>query len=342
MVNLDISWLFTLILSHINLYNMGKKPDYKVNMLSIVVCVYNEQPNIKPLADLIFESLNGYSFEVVFVDDGSIDSTVKEILTLEHKEINLLELRKNYGQSSALAAGIQHAKGEYIVTMDGDLQNDPSDIPAMLQKLLDEDLDMVAGIRANRQDGALLRKIPSKIANWIIRSSTNVQLKDYGCTLKIFKREVARDIGLYGELHRFIPVLTALEGGRMGQMVVKHHARRFGQSKYGIGRTAKVISDLMLMVFFKKYMQRPMHLFGGIGLLAILLGGAINFYLLVLKIMGQDIWGKPLLILGVIILLAGFQLITIGIITELLIRVYYESQQKTPYKIRRITRGGKE
>ena len=320
---------------------MAKKPGYIVNMITVVVCVYNEQPNIKPLADLIFKSLNGYSFEVVFVDDGSTDSTVKEILSLGHKEINLLELRKNYGQSSALAAGIQHAKGEYIVTMDGDLQNDPSDIPAMLKKLLDEELDMVAGIRSNRMDGALLRKIPSKIANWIIRSSTNVKLKDYGCTLKIFKCEVARDIGLYGELHRFIPVLTALEGGRMGQMVVKHHARRYGHSKYGIGRTSKVLSDLMLMIFFKKYLQRPMHLFGGTGILALLLGGAINIYLLVLKIMGQDIWGKPLLILGVIILLAGFQLITIGIIAELLIRVYYESQKKTPYKIRRISRGGK-
>ena len=320
---------------------MAKKPGYIANMITVVVCVYNEQPNIKPLADLIFKSLNGYSFEVVFVDDGSTDSTVKEILSLGHKEINLLELRKNYGQSSALAAGIQHAKGEYIVTMDGDLQNDPSDIPAMLKKLLDEDLDMVAGIRSNRMDGALMRKIPSKIANWIIRSSTNVKLKDYGCTLKIFKCEVARDIGLYGELHRFIPVLTALEGGRMGQMVVKHHARRYGHSKYGIGRTSKVLSDLMLMIFFKKYLQRPMHLFGGTGILALLLGGAINIYLLVLKIMGQDIWGKPLLILGVIILLAGFQLITIGIIAELLIRVYYESQKKTPYKIRRISRGGK-
>ncbi|MGF1585637.1 MAG: glycosyltransferase family 2 protein [Bacteroidales bacterium] len=320
---------------------MAKKPGYKVNMITVVVCVYNEQPNIKPLADLIFESLSGYSFEIVFVDDGSTDSTVKEILSLEHKEIKLLELRKNYGQSSALAAGIQHAKGEYIVTMDGDLQNDPSDIPAMLKKLLDEDLDMVAGIRSNRMDGALMRKIPSKIANWIIRSSTNVKLKDYGCTLKIFKCEVARDIGLYGELHRFVPVLTALEGGRMGQMVVKHHARRYGHSKYGIGRTSKVLSDLMLMIFFKKYLQRPMHLFGGTGILALLLGGAINIYLFVLKLMGQDIWGKPLLILGVIILLAGFQLITIGIIAELLIRVYYESQKKTPYKIRKISRGGK-
>jgi glycosyltransferase involved in cell wall biosynthesis len=338
----DNSYLFTLILRPVNPNKMEKIIDYTAKMISVVVCVYNEQPNIRPLTDLINTSLNGYSFEVVFVDDGSTDNTVHEILSLNQNEINLVELRKNYGQSSALAAGIQQAKGEYIVTMDGDLQNDPSDIPGMLKKLIDLDLDMVAGIRANRKDGALLRKIPSNIANWIIRSSTHVNFKDYGCTLKIFKCEVARDIGLYGELHRFIPVLTAMEGGRMAQMEVKHHARRYGQSKYGIGRTLKVVSDLMLMVFFKKYLQRPMHLFGGLGILALILGGAINIYLLILKILGQDIWGKPLLILGVIVLIAGFQLITIGIIAELLIRVYYESQQKTPYKIRRIIRGGKQ
>lgn len=320
---------------------MDNKAEYTDNMISVVVCVFNEQPNIKPLSELLYNSLSGLLFEVVFVDDGSTDGTVQEILSLKQKEFSLIELRKNYGQSSALAAGIQHAKGQYIVTMDGDLQNDPADIPALLRKLLDEDLDMVAGIRANRKDGTILRKIPSKIANWVIRYSTNVKLKDYGCTLKIFKREVARDLGLYGELHRFIPVLTALEGGRMGQMDVKHHARRFGQSKYGIGRTFKVVSDLLLMVFFKKYLQKPMHFFGGIGILALLIGGVINFYLLILKIMGQNIWGKPLLILGVIILITGFQLITIGIIAELLMRVYYESQQKTPYKIRRITYGGK-
>ncbi|MFW5757611.1 MAG: glycosyltransferase family 2 protein [Bacteroidota bacterium] len=305
--------------------------------LSLVICVYNEKPNIKPLIDQIYQALKGRNFEIIYVDDGSDDGTAEEIRSQKKSEIILIELRKNYGQSSALAAGIDHASGEYIITLDGDLQNDPSDIPLMLEKLQHENLDMVAGIRKNRQDGKFLRKIPSAIANYIIRSTTNVKLKDYGCTLKVFKNELAKDMGLYGELHRFIPVLISLEGGKMGQMDVKHHPRKFGKSKYGIGRTFRVVSDLILMLFLKRYLQKPMHLFGGWGLFFLIAGAMINFYLLWLKILGQDIWGKPLLILGVIILFAGFQLITIGIIAELLIRIYYESQQKKPYRIRQIS-----
>ncbi len=309
--------------------------------ISLVICVYNEQPNISPLVDQIYDSLQGYDFEIIYVDDGSSDGTTGEIKALNRKEITLIELKKNYGQSYALSAGIEYAGGDFIVTLDGDLQNDPSDIPMMLRKLVNEDLDMVAGIRKNRKDGTFLRNIPSRIANSIIRSATNVKLKDYGCTLKVFKKDAAKDINLYGELHRFIPVLTSLEGGRMGQVEVKHNPRRYGKSKYGLGRTSKVVSDLLLMLFLIKYMQKPMHLFGGTGLLALFIGISINIYLLALKLTGQDIWGKPLLILGVIILLAGFQLITIGIIAELLMRIYYESQQKKPYNIRRVTRGTK-
>lgn len=304
--------------------------------LSVIICVYNEEENIQPLNRRINEALTGINYEIVYVDDGSTDNTLKEIKALNDEKVVLVELRKNFGQSSALYAGIEQACGEYMVTMDGDLQNDPSDIPMMLNLAETEDWDLVAGFRKNRQDGVFLRKLPSKIANSIIRSSTGVYIRDYGCTLKVFKSDLAKNIGLYGELHRFIPVLASLEGARITQVDVKHHAREFGKSKYGINRTFKVVSDLLLMLFFKKYMQKPMHLFGGAGLVFFLIGLIINAYLFVLKVMGHDIWGKPLLLLGILALLAGIQLITVGIIADLLMRTYYESQNKRPYKVRKI------
>ena len=310
--------------------------------LSIVVGVYNEEENVKPLVKAISEAMEGYNYELIYVDDGSTDNTSKEILSINDERITLIQLKKNFGQSSAMAAGIDHATGDYIVTIDGDLQNDPSDIPAMLKMLKDDDLDLVAGIRKKRQDGMFLRKIPSKIANFIIRLTTEVKMKDYGCTLKVYTKDTAKSLGLYGELHRFIPVLAHLDGARLGQMDVKHHSRQYGKSKYGLGRTFKVVSDLIFMIFLKKYLQRPMHLFGNFGVLVLLAGIVINIYLGVLKIMGQDIWGKPLLILGVILLIAGIQLITIGIIAEMLMRTYYESQKKKPYKIRKISGAAKK
>ncbi|MBK6963578.1 MAG: glycosyltransferase family 2 protein [Bacteroidales bacterium] len=304
--------------------------------LSIIICVYNEEPNIKPLNKWINESIEDIDYEIIYVDDGSTDRTRQEIIALNDPRVVLVEFRKNYGQSSALYAGIEQARGEYLVTMDGDLQNDPSDIPMMLKLAEDEGWDLVAGIRKNRQDGVFLRKLPSKIANSIIRNSTGVHIKDYGCTLKVFKSDLAKNIGLYGELHRFIPVLASLEGATITQVDVKHHAREFGKSKYGINRTFKVVSDLLLMLFFKKYMSKPMHLFGGIGVVFFLIGTLINTYFLIQKIMGHDIWGKPMLLLGILLLIAGIQLITVGIMAELLMRTYYESQQKRPYKVRKV------
>lgn len=305
--------------------------------LSVVVCVYNEEENIQPLVQQIRDALKELEYEIIYVDDGSSDNTVTKLKTLVNKDLRVIELQKNYGQSSALAAGIDAAEGEYIVTLDGDLQNDPSDIPMMLEMAESGDWDLVAGIRKNRKDGVFLRKIPSKLANFIIRSSTGVKMKDYGCTLKVFKCDIAKNLGLYGELHRFIPVLAALDGARITQVDVKHHSRQHGKSKYGIGRTFRVISDLLLVLFFKKYMQKPMHLFGNLGLIMLLVGIVINIYLLILKVLGHDIWGRPLLILGVILLIAGIQFITVGIAAELQMRTYYESQQKKPYRIRRVT-----
>lgn len=304
--------------------------------LSVVVCVYNEEENIKPQIQRIAEAMEGYEYEMVFVDDGSKDNTLKELYSVEHPRLRVVELKKNYGQSLALMAGIDYAQGEYIATMDGDLQNDPSDLPRMLKIAEEEGFDMVAGNRANRKDGMVLRKIPSRIANYIIRSTTDVHLKDYGCALKVLKADLAKDLGLYGELHRFVPVLAHLEGARLTQVDVKHHARQFGKSKYGLSRTFKVISDLLLMLFFKKYMQKPMHLFGNAGVILFASGLLINLYLLVLKLMGEDIWGRPLIILGMMLLFGGIQFITIGIVVEIQMRTYFESQQKKPYKVRRV------
>jgi glycosyltransferase involved in cell wall biosynthesis len=304
--------------------------------ISVVIAVFNEEANVRPLYDQLTVALDGWEFEVIFVDDGSCDGTLAALRCLPTQRLSIIELRKNYGQSLALMAGIDHAEGDYIVTLDGDLQNDPADIPAMLKLAKEGDWDLVAGIRAKRQDDFFLRKIPSHIANWIIRRSSGVRMRDYGCSLKVFRSEIAKDMGLYGELHRFIPVLAHLEGAKITQVEVRHHPRRFGKSKYGLGRTFKVISDLLLMLFFKRYLQRPMHLFGNVGLALFLFGAAINLYLGVKKLMGHDIWGKPLLILGLMLVIAGIQLITIGIVVEIQMRTYFESQQKKPYKVRKV------
>ena len=310
--------------------------------LSVVICVYNEEDNINPMVEQVQKSLAEIDYELIYVDDGSSDATVERILAHSSDRVKLVELKKNYGQSTALAAGIDAATGKYIVTLDGDLQNDPSDIPMMLDLLHEKRVDVVAGIRAKRQDNAVVRLLPSKIANWIIRASTGVHIKDYGCTLKVFTSDIAKNMGLYGELHRFIPVLAVLEGAKIHQVDVKHHARMFGTSKYGLNRTIKVMSDLILMIFLKKYLAKPMHLFGAVGIITFLVGVLINGYLFVLKLMGEDIWGKPLMVLAMMLVLGGIQLVTIGIVVELLMRIYYEGQNKRPYRIRGFFVGGKE
>jgi glycosyltransferase involved in cell wall biosynthesis len=304
--------------------------------LSVVIPVMNEAENIRPLFDALASALGGIDHEIILVDDGSTDSTVDEITRLAPTNARLVVLNKNYGQTTAMAAGIDQAHGELIATLDGDLQNDPADIPMMIRHLEEKNLDVVAGRRAGRKDGMFLRKIPSKIANALIRNLTNVHIRDYGCTLKVFRGEVARNLGLYGELHRFIPVLVQLYGARMEEVDVRHHARKFGKSKYGIGRTMKVMSDLLFMVFFQKWGQKPMHLFGTLGFLTLFAGLGINLYLLAVKLLGQEIGGRPLLTLGVIMTFIGIQLITTGFIAEFIMRTYYESQNKKPYIIRQI------
>ncbi len=302
--------------------------------LSVVIPIMDEEENIQPLIKEVDNALKDIEYELILIDDGSSDNTITNIKTYALENTKLLIFNRNYGQTTAMAAGIEEACGELIVTLDGDLQNDPSDIPAMIKKLEKEDCDVVAGIRAKRQDGLILRKIPSKIANWLIRKSTGVYISDYGCTLKLFKKDVAKNLGLYGELHRFIPVLAKLYGAKMVEMDVKHHARVHGVSKYGIGRTFKVFSDLLLMLFFQKYNTKPMHLFGTMGGFSFGIGMIINFYLLVLKLFGEDIGTRPLFTIGVTLSLIGIQLITTGFIAEIVMRTYYESQNKKPYIIK--------
>ncbi len=310
--------------------------------LSLVIALKNEEDNIVPLISDIHKALVDYSHEIILVDDGSTDQTRQRILALNDETVHLIVFQKNYGQTHALSAGIEAAKGDYIVTLDGDRQNDPSDIPAMLDLLEREDWDLVAGKRSNRQDGMIFRKIPSKIANAIIRQLTGVHLSDYGCTLKVFKKEIAKNLNMYGELHRFIPVLAHLQGARITEVPVKHHPRTAGVSKYGIGRTFRVISDLMLVLFFQKYLQKPMHLFGTVGFISLAAGVLINIYLLIEKILGHDIWGRPILLLGILLALGGIQLITFGFIAEMQMRTYYESQQKKPYCIKENYIGNKK
>lgn len=303
--------------------------------LSVVIPVMNEEQNIAPLVARIAEALAGIEHEVIFVDDGSRDDTVVAIERAAYSGTHLLVLNRNYGQTTAMAAGIDAAQGELIAMLDGDLQNDPGDIPAMIERLQHGNWDVVAGIRTHRQDGLLLRRIPSKLANLLIRRLTGVNIQDYGCTLKLFRRDVAKNLSLYGELHRYIPVLASLNGARMTQMEVRHHPRRAGTSKYGIGRTSKVASDLMLMIFLRKYGQRPMHFFGGLGLSLFVSGMLVNGYLTLQKLFGASIGGRPLLYLGLLLTIIGLQLITTGFVADLVMRTYYESQQKRPYLLKR-------
>ncbi|MFC5047954.1 glycosyltransferase family 2 protein [Aquimarina hainanensis] len=307
---------------------------YLSPFLSLIIPVYNEEGNVHLLTEAITTSLQGYRYEIIFIDDGSTDNTKKEIILLNNPDIVLIELKRNYGQSSALAAGIAQAKGSYIITLDGDLQNDPSDIKMMLNIAIHEQWDLVTGIRQKRKD-TFIRTLPSKIANYIIRKSTNLHITDAGCALKVMTAETAKSIPLYGELHRFIALNAHMDGARITEVPVKHHARKYGASKYGLGRTFKVINDLLLIIFQKKYLQKPLYLFGNIGMILFCSGLFINVYLLLIKLLGSDIGNRPLLLLGTLLILVGIQFFTIGIVTDLLMRTYYESQEKTPYKIRK-------
>lgn len=308
--------------------------------ISVVVPIYNEVESIPRLIDAISSTLipTHISYEIICVDDGSKDgsSQLLQEMAEQRTDLRAVLLRRNYGQTPAMAAGFEYARGDIIITMDGDLQNDPADIPKVLEKL-ESGYDLVSGWRKDRQDDALTRLLPSKIANWIIGRVTGVKLHDYGCSLKAYRSEIVADMKLYGELHRFLPALAFIEGARITEMPVLHHARQYGTSKYGLSRTFRVVMDLMTVFFLKKFVTRPMHVFGLFGLFSMFIGTALGLYLTVLKLgFGEHIGNRPLLTLAVLLLVTGVQLFCFGILTELMMRTYHESQNRPIYRVRQV------
>ena len=306
--------------------------------VSVVVPIYNERDNIQPMYDSLMDVLpeTYKSYEIIFVNDGSQDgsSEVLNQVASRCQNVKVIHLRRNFGQTAAMSAGLEYASGEVIVTLDGDLQNDPSDIPMMLQKI-DEGYDLVHGWRKHRQDAFVNRKLPSKIANWIIAKVTGFPVHDLGCTLKAMRREIAQDLRLYGEMHRFIPILAHWQGARCAEMETKHHPRRFGQTKYGIWRTVRVILDLITVKFMIQYSTSPMKLFGGLGMISTLCSFATCAATVAMKWFGGiDMTGNPLLLLSGLLGIAGLQFFVLGLLGEVAARTYFESQGMRPYRIR--------
>lgn len=308
--------------------------------VSVVIPIKDEVESLPLLLKAISSTLTDskLNYEIICVDDGSRDGSaefLKEQAQIR-TDLKAVILRRNYGQTAAMSAGFNYATAKVIVTLDADLQNDPADIPMLITKL-DEGYDLVSGWRQNRQDGALNRLLPSKIANWLIRGATSVYIHDYGCSLKAYRAELVADMNLYGELHRFLPALAYIEGARITEVPVRHHARRFGQSKYGISRTFRVLMDLLTILFMKKFLTRPMHVFGLLGLISMVSGGGIGIYLTLVKLVFHvDIGNRPLLILAVLLLLTGVQLFSFGLLAELLMRTYHESQGRPIYRVREV------
>ncbi len=313
-------------------------------MVSVVIPIYNERENIEPLYQelkAVMEEL-GRDYEIIFINDGSTDGSTELLDEIAEKDgtVTVVHLRRNFGQTAAMSAGFHQARGDIIITMDGDLQNDPKDIPRILEKL-EEGYDIVSGWRKDRKDPYWSRVFPSRVANLLISWATGVRLHDYGCSLKAYRREILEDLHLYGEQHRFIPALASELGCSIAEIPVNHRPRTRGQSKYGLSRIFKVILDLMVIKFLLFYKAKPMRIFGGIGSL-LLATGIIPFsYLVLYKILtGNPIGHRPLLIISTLFILAGIQLISLGILGELIIRTYFETQKKTPYYVRKIVKQG--
>jgi glycosyltransferase involved in cell wall biosynthesis len=308
--------------------------------LSIVIPVHNESPNLKPLYDELTQTLVQYgrSYEILIVDDGSTDDTFTQLAALQARDphLRVIRFRRNFGQTAAFAAGFAHARGRLVVTSDGDLQNDPRDIPAMVA-LIEQGNDIVCGWRKDRKDTFVTRRVPSMLANKLISWATGVALHDYGCSLKVFRAEVVKPLRLYGEMHRFLPAIASQFGVTIAEVIVNHRPRRAGVTKYGLSRTIRVILDLATVKFLLSYSTRPLQIFGLIGLLAGGLGVAITGYLGYVRLFQhQGIADRPLLLLGVMLVFIGVQLVTFGLLAEVMARTYYESQDKPTYAIREI------
>jgi len=305
-------------------------------MLSVIIPIKDERDNVGPLHKQLTAALAGTDYELVFVDDGSADDSFQllDTIALRDQRVKLVCLRRNYGQTAALLAGINYSQGDILATMDGDLQNDPADIPLLLAKL-HEGYDVVLGQRARRQDAFLIRKLPSLCANWLIRRVTRVPFRDFGCTLRVMRRDVAESLPLYGEMHRFVPALALQHGARIAQIPVRHHPRRAGVTKYNLTRTVRVMLDLLTVTFLANYITRPMHFLGAIGLGMMALGGASLATTMLMKwIQGIFMTGNPFLLLSVMLELMGMQFILMGLLGEVLARTYFESQGKSPYSVR--------
>ena len=308
--------------------------------ISVVIPLYNEEENVQLLYDELKDVLTAMPCrsEIVFVDDGSRDRTLVLLELIQQKDdhVRVVSLRRNFGQTAAMTAGFDHARGRVIITMDGDMQNDPHDIPQLIARL-DEGFDVVTGWRFDRQDPYLSRKLPSKLANRLISWVTGVRLHDYGCTLKAFRREVIDNINLYGEMHRFIPAIASGMGISFTEVKVNHRPRRFGASKYGISRTIRVVLDLITVKFMLSYATRPLHVFGTVGVVSSSLGALIALIMTVQRqLFGVGLANRPLLLLAVLLIFMGIQFITIGLLAELVVRTYHESQQKPIYFVRKI------
>ena len=308
-------------------------------LISIIIPVFNEGESIGYLLDEVLNVMqnNKLNCELIVVNDGSNDntSTVLDELTIKIKELSVISLRKNYGQTAAMAAGFDTSKGEIVITLDGDLQNDPNDIPKLISHI-NEGYDLICGWRYERKDKLISRRIPSKIANKLIANVTGLKLHDYGCSLKAFKKEIVDDIKLYGELHRFLPVLANIEGAKIKEIKVNHRSRKYGSSKYGIDRTFRVLMDLLTVWFMTKFLTRPMYGFGFFGIVSILISFGMTSYLFIIKLLGNDIGNRPMLMFALILGIAGVQLFSFGLLGELLIRTYHESQNRPIYRIRKI------
>ncbi|HEX7797204.1 MAG TPA: glycosyltransferase family 2 protein [Vicinamibacterales bacterium] len=309
--------------------------------LSIVIPIHNEEPNLEKLCRELTAALSGWgkSYEIIFVDDGSTDKSfsVLETLQLEDPRLRVIRFRRNFGQTAAFSAGFAHARGRLIVTSDGDGQNDPADIQSLVKMLEEQHLDIVCGWRRDRKDAFLSRLVPSFFANRLISWATGVPLHDYGCSLKVFRSEVVKSIKLYGEMHRFIPAIASEQGVEVGEAVVNHRPREHGRSKYGISRTVRVVLDLLTVKFLLSYSTRPLQIFGLVGLAMSIPGVLIMAYLTFVKFaMSESIANRPLLMLAVLLVFTGVQLLTLGLMAELLVRTYHESQDKPTYVIREI------
>lgn len=314
--------------------------------VSVVIPLFNEEESLEPLYLQLVAVLDklDHSYEIVFVDDGSRDHSFQVLKQIHERDphVRVIRFRRNFGQSAAFAAGFDFARGEVIITMDADLQNDPNDIPHLLDKI-NEGFDVVSGWRVHRQDKFVTRRIPSKIANALIGQVTGVHLHDYGCSLKAYRYDVVKNIKLYGEMHRFIPALASWMGTEVAEIPVNHHARQFGKSKYGLGRIVRVILDLLTVKFLLQYATRPAQMFGFLGLSSLALGTLIGAYLAVLKLaFNQSIGNRPLLLFSVLMIVFGVQLITTGLIGELLVRTYYESQSKSTYVVKEMLMGSEQ